>query len=88
MKRFMPVVIATVACAVLAGEKVLAAEQPQPSKTETYSYGTKLDIAKVVSVESPANVCQPTPVHMVYEDHQGQRHTLEYRVMGTGCQTH
>ena len=49
MKRFMPVVIATVACAVLAGEKVLAAEQPQPSKTETYSYGTKLDIAKVVS---------------------------------------
>jgi len=86
MKRFMPVVIATMACAVLGSGVTQAAEQP--SGVETYRYGSKLDIAKVISVETPANVCEPVSVHMVYEDHQGQRHTLEYRVMGTGCQTH
>ncbi|SEQ71514.1 Protein of unknown function [Azotobacter beijerinckii] len=86
MKRFMPVIIAAVACAVLNSEMIQAAEQ-QP-KVETYSYGTKLDIAKVISVETPARVCEAVPVHMVYEDHQGQRHVLEYRVMGTGCQIH
>jgi len=24
-------------------------------------------------------------VQMTYEDHQGQRHTLQYSVMGNGC---
>ncbi|SEQ71548.1 Protein of unknown function [Azotobacter beijerinckii] len=83
MKRFMPVVIAAIACAVSASEMIQAAER-QP-KAETYSYGTKLDIAKVISVEEPANVCEAVPVHMVYEDHQGHRHVLEYSVMGKGC---
>ncbi len=85
MKRFMPVVIAAVSCIVLNSEMIQAAEQP---KIEKYTYGTKLDIAKVISVETPARVCEAVPVHMVYEDHQGQRHVLEYRVMGTGCQVH
>jgi len=83
MKRFMPVVIAAVSCIVLNSEMIQAAER-QP-KVETYSYGTKLDIAKVISVEEPANVCEAVPVHMVYEDHQGHQHVLEYSVMGKGC---
>ena len=83
MKRFMPVVVATVACTVLGSGMIQAAEQQ--AKVENYSYGAKLDIAKVISIEDPAKVCEAVPVHMVYEDHQGQRHTLEFRVMGSGC---
>ncbi|MDV7213185.1 DUF2790 domain-containing protein [Azotobacter beijerinckii] len=82
MKRVMSVVIAAVSCLVLNSEMIQAAEQP---KIEKYSYGTKLDIAKVISVEEPANVCEAVPVHMVYEDHQGHQHVLEYSVMGKGC---
>ncbi|GAB3468332.1 DUF2790 domain-containing protein [Azotobacter salinestris] len=83
MKRFLSVFMAAASLAALSGAMVQAAEQP---KAEQYTYGTKLDIAKVISVEDPGNVCEVVPVHMVYEDHQGQRHVVEYSVMGKGCQ--
>ncbi|MBV6821813.1 DUF2790 domain-containing protein [Pseudomonas sp. PD9R] len=52
---------------------------------ETYSYGTKLDIKKVITVTDIPNVCGPVPAQMTYEDSNGQRHVLQYQVMGTGC---
>jgi hypothetical protein len=52
---------------------------------ETYTYGTKLDIKRVIEVSEIANECGPVPAHMTYEDSQGQRRTIEYQVMGTGC---
>lgn len=30
-------------------------------------------------------MCEVVPAQMIYEDHQGQRHILEYRIMGNGC---
>ncbi|MFC0665597.1 DUF2790 domain-containing protein [Azotobacter chroococcum] len=83
MKRFLSVFMAAASLAVLGGV-AQAAEQP---KVEKYTYKTKLDIARVISVEDPGNVCEVVPVHMVYEDHQGQRHVVEYSVMGKGCQS-
>ncbi|MGH8486435.1 MAG: DUF2790 domain-containing protein, partial [Pseudomonas sp.] len=50
-----------------------------------YEYSTNLDIAKVISLSTLPNVCEVVPATMVYEDHQGQRHVLEYRAMGNGC---
>ncbi|EJM72256.1 DUF2790 domain-containing protein [Pseudomonas sp. GM55] len=55
------------------------------SPVETYTYGTKLDIKRVIEVSEIASECAPVPARMTYEDSQGQRHTLEYEVMGTGC---
>jgi len=58
-----------------------------PAVTE-YTYGTKLDIAKVVNVSDSANVdnvCEVVPANMTYIDHQGQRHTVEYRIMSNAC---
>jgi hypothetical protein len=55
------------------------------SPVETYTYGTTLDIKRVIEVSEIANECAPVPARMTYEDSQGQRHTLEYEVMGTGC---
>jgi hypothetical protein len=55
------------------------------SSLETYTYGTKLDIKRVIEVSQVADECGPVPARMTYEDSQGQRRTIEYQVMGTGC---
>jgi hypothetical protein len=52
---------------------------------ETYTYGTRLDIKRVIEVSEVADECGPVPARMTYEDSQGQRRTIEYQVMGTGC---
>ncbi|WP_296264434.1 DUF2790 domain-containing protein [Pseudomonas sp. UBA6562] len=56
-----------------------------PAPVEAYSYAQHLDIAHVLSVSEVPNVCAVVPARMTYEDSQGQRHVLEYRVMGNGC---
>ena len=50
-----------------------------------YDYSQHLDIAKVIDAGTIPDVCAVVPVKMVYEDSQGQRHTLQYQVMGKGC---
>ncbi|WLI49849.1 DUF2790 domain-containing protein [Pseudomonas sp. FP833] len=52
---------------------------------EDYTYSTKLDVAKVLSMSTIPEVCEVVPVKMEYEDSQGQRHILNYKVMGNGC---
>lgn len=52
---------------------------------ESYAYGTRLDIKKVIAVSDIPDQCGPVPAQMTYEDSQGQRHILQYQVMGTGC---
>jgi len=54
------------------------------ANVQDYSYGTKLDIAKVVSTPE-LNFCGVRPVEMTYVDHMGNTHTLRYEVNGTGC---
>lgn len=65
-----------------AADELQVAQQPA---VEQYTYATDLDIANVISVTPSADVCDVVPAQMIYEDHQGQRHILEYRVMGNGC---
>lgn len=76
---------ALIAAALLAISSFALADQAAQPQVEQYTYGTKLDIAKVISLSKVANVCEVVPATMVYEDHQGKRHTVEYRVMGDGC---
>lgn len=52
---------------------------------ETYTYDTKLDIKKIITVSDIPDQCGPVPAQMTYEDSHGQRHVLQYQVMGTGC---
>ena len=65
-----------------AADELQVAQQPA---VEQYTYATDLDIANVISVTPAADVCEVVPAQMIYEDHQGQPHILEYRVMGNGC---
>ena len=66
-------------------EQASAAAQPQSPAVEQYTYGMKLDVAHVISTTDISNVCGVVPAQMTYEDSQGQRHTVEYQVMGNGC---
>ncbi|RKS28343.1 uncharacterized protein DUF2790 [Pseudomonas sp. WPR_5_2] len=52
---------------------------------ETYTYGSNLDIKKVITVSDVPNECGPVPAQMTYEDSRGQRHVLQYQVLGSGC---
>lgn len=82
MKRLIAVVLVAVSSFALADEINTAAAQPV---VEQYDYSTNLDIAKVISLSTIPNVCEVVPATMTYEDHQGQRHIIEYRAMGDGC---
>ena len=84
MKVLTALLLAGFATLAVAGETSTV----QPSAVEHYSYGTKLDIARVVSLSTIPNVCEVVPATMTYEDSQGQRHTVEYQVMGDGCSMH
>jgi hypothetical protein len=81
MKNIIALVLVGVSSLALADE---AATGSQPV-AQQYDYSTNLDIARVISLSTLPNVCEVVPATMVYEDHQGQRHTLEYRAMGEGC---
>ncbi|MBV6753711.1 DUF2790 domain-containing protein [Pseudomonas chlororaphis] len=52
---------------------------------ETYTSEAKPDIEKIIAITEAADQCAPVPVQMTYEDSHGQRHILQYQVMGTGC---
>ena len=57
----------------------------QAADSTVYDYSQHLDIAKVIDAGTIPDVCAVVPVKMVYEDSRGQRHTLQYQVMGKGC---
>ena len=82
MKRL--IVLSLLAFSTLAAADDVKVAPQQPA-VEHYTYATDLDIATVISVTPIADVCEVVPAQMTYEDHQGQRHILEYRVMGNGC---
>ena len=82
MKRL--IVLALLAFSTLAAADDIKVAPQQPA-VEHYTYATDLDIATVISVTPIADVCEVVPVKMEYEDSQGQRHILNYHVMGNGC---
>jgi len=74
--------------ALVGFSTIAAADEVQAvnnAAVEQYTYSMKLDVAKVISMDAVPDTCGVVPVHMTYEDHQGQRHTLQYSVMGNGC---
>jgi hypothetical protein len=75
--------------ATLASFGAFAAGSDAPAPAEVdYQYGMPLDVAKVISLTpaSPGRDCQVGTAHMVYVDHQGQTHAVDYREMGTCSQ--
>jgi hypothetical protein len=79
------VVLSAVVFHAMADDGAGQAQADDPVDTQEYSYSTQLDVAKVVSMSTIPDVCGVVPAKMVYEDSQGRRHALIYKVMGGGC---
>lgn len=58
------------------------AEEPRTKSPATH----QLDVARVISIQPErSHHCSVQANRMVYEDSKGQRHEVQYKVMGTGC---
>ncbi|MDM8349489.1 DUF2790 domain-containing protein [Pseudomonas sp. sp1636] len=57
----------------------------EQTPVETYHYGMKLDIARVLSISDTSQVCDVVPSVMHYEDREGKLRALEYLIHGGGC---
>lgn len=85
MKALVLLALAGYACVSLASELPQAGVSQEQSAVEQYAYGMELDVARVISISHDNHECAVGPAWMTFEDHQGQRHTVEYRQMGDGC---
>ncbi|UMZ11141.1 DUF2790 domain-containing protein [Pseudomonas sp. MPFS] len=65
-----------------AMERYAAKQGKAAPVVQSYRYGMKLDIAKVVSITPPIKSCEVVPSRMTYEDSTGQLMTIEYQIMG------
>mgnify|MGYP003579759274 FL=1 len=81
MKALLVLALGGLCSAAMADEVANDVEQ---IPVEQYSYSQHLDIARVLSMSEVPNVCEVVPARMTYEDSKGQKHILEYRVMGNG----
>lgn len=70
---------------VEAGTQLAMVQSRDVMPIKSYQYGMDLDIKKVIAIKGNHKACGVVPMQMLYEDSQGQRHRLEYLVMGTGC---
>lgn len=85
MKALLVLALSSLCATAAVADEIPTDVASQPPVEETYTYSTHLDIAKVVSMSEVPNVCEVVPARMEYEDSQGQRHILNYRIMGNGC---
>jgi hypothetical protein len=74
MKTLMALFLTVAATSAMAANNIPA--------TTAYDPAQPLDVAEVVSITDTANSCDVVPATMVYVDHQGQTHSVTYKVMG------
>lgn len=64
----------------------LSARAESVVKHETYSYGTHLDIKKVLSSsQDPSSSCGVVGSHLTYLNSQGQKQILDYSSVADVC---
>jgi hypothetical protein len=71
-----------------AGERP-ATSQHYSTQVEQYNRHKGIDVAEVISIKNaqdPQKVDGPVQSTMVYVDHAGVTHTLDYTIMGYGRQ--
>ena len=65
---------------------VTGVTQAQEGAVQSYQYGDKLDVQRVISIDTP-NVmsCEPVTTVMTYVDSQGQERKIAYRKLSESC---
>ncbi|MCU1727081.1 DUF2790 domain-containing protein [Pseudomonas sp. 7P_10.2_Bac1] len=79
---------ATCAAGVFAALSLftLAAQAEEAPVAQNYTYGTHLDIKKVLAInEDPGTDCQVVKSHMTYLDSKGQTQHLNYLKVSQTC---
>ncbi|AJQ46222.1 MULTISPECIES: DUF2790 domain-containing protein [Pseudomonas] len=82
MKLLLVLFIGCLGSVAMADDQVTQTAQ---LTVEPYRYAQHLDIAHVVAVTPVPNVCDVVPMQLTYDDSKGDRHIMEYRVIGNGC---
>ncbi|AMZ69931.1 MULTISPECIES: DUF2790 domain-containing protein [Pseudomonas] len=82
MKLLLVLFLGCLGSVAMAGEQDTQAAQV---RVEPYRYSQNLDIAHIVAMTPIPNICDVVPVRMTYDDSKGDRHIMEYQVIGTGC---
>ncbi|WP_313431487.1 DUF2790 domain-containing protein [Pseudomonas sp.] len=82
MKLLSILLLGCLGSVALADEQFTQATQVA---VEPYRYAQHLDIAHVVAVTPVPDVCDVVPMQLTYDDSNGERHVMEYRIMGNGC---
>lgn len=79
--------IATLTQPVDAASPTHEKNQDSTLQVEPYTYGTKLDIVKIISIEEPQDrlVCEVVTAKMIYLDSANRRRALTYLKMASGC---
>ncbi|WP_434647515.1 DUF2790 domain-containing protein [Pseudomonas sp. D1-2] len=64
----------------------LSARAESTAPAHTYTYGTHLDVRKVLSLsEDPQPACGVVNAHMTYLDSAGHEQALDYRKLSDNC---
>ncbi|KAA0983544.1 DUF2790 domain-containing protein [Pseudomonas sp. ANT_J28] len=72
--------------ALLATGSAFAGTQPvEPVIHDKTGFFVNLDIAKDLSSNIISQDCGIVPTQLIYLDHQGRKHVLDYQVQGMGC---
>ncbi|MFB4392237.1 MULTISPECIES: DUF2790 domain-containing protein [unclassified Pseudomonas] len=85
MKPLLILALVGMSSFAFANQAAASTQTTSSQPVVQYEYGMKLDIKRVINLSGVPETCQVEPATMTYEDHQGQVHTLQYRVMGEGC---
>lgn len=77
----MRTTFAFAAALLLSAASLAHADEP-----ETYTYGTEVDVASVLSIKvEPTPYCEVTDAVMTYRDSAGEIRKLSYRTLAESC---
>lgn len=80
MKALITAIAMTFASFSFADQSGSSVKSEATHDVTPYTYGLKLDVAKVISMSSEdSGSCGVIPATITYVDHQGQTHTVKYQ---------
>ncbi|MEO4015379.1 DUF2790 domain-containing protein [Pseudomonas rossensis] len=81
----MKMLILGFAALLATGSAFADTQTADPVIHDKTGFFVHLDIAKDLSSNIISQECGIVPAQLIYLDHQGRKHVLDYQVQGMGC---
>jgi hypothetical protein len=81
----MKMLILGFAALLATGSAIADTQTAEPVIHDKTGFFVHLDIAKDLSSNIITQECGIVPAQLMYLDHQGRKHVLDYQVQGMGC---